>query len=590
MKITKPLIAMIVASLLFAFYVWDVDHVEKKVLTEIQNKQVMFQNPLDAIELTFSGEDGIINLKRESASTAWNITAPVKSKANDSVINAFLENLRGAKRQAQFSTDDFKKYGLDKPTRSVSVVLKRDEGQVTKTLLFGLQAMELGNVYAMIEDEKEIFTVSEWLYRQSKKNLSVLRDKKILSTSIARATSIKAETRHGEIEIKRENAGSTLWTLHTGDRAPIPADRGILDRLEMQLSSGQLLSIFDHPTSSTAELGFDDPSMRIYIDGKEELTVGTHVNQKEQFYAKTSDNKMGIISAGTVADFLRSPLEWGTKLFVWLDRDEIEVIETGSGNAMMTLMKTEKGWIFVETPGVPVRLDKMNNFLDAIRSLSALRLFRPFVSKENWNEYGILDETYRVLVESESGETQGFRFGRNDSKNGVTYVLREQDSSLWMIDFRGQGPVYKFRRDLEERRMVPGLVEKTDRIDIVMDAGTVVLQQQEATWKITLPNFPPATLPATRVTPFLKAFEGMEVESELFTKDHIKPTAVFQLYEKGQTEPYQTVGLVSRTATSAFFEADGRKVEVITRQFEPFDEEMVQLILLGKATIEQNNK
>lgn len=46
MKLHRPIIAMLSAVVLFLFYLWDVDRVERARLGNLQNQQVLFEIPL----------------------------------------------------------------------------------------------------------------------------------------------------------------------------------------------------------------------------------------------------------------------------------------------------------------------------------------------------------------------------------------------------------------------------------------------------------------------------------------------------------------------------------------------------------------
>ena len=581
MKLYRPILAILAAIALFVFYQWDVERVETSRMADLQGQRVLFQDPLQAVVLEFQSEKGTVRLERDDPTSRWQITTPVEAPANESIVNAYLENLRGAKRQARFPAEDLPQYGLDSPARQVALTTEAGDGRKTQNLLFGSQPAEFGNVYALVEGEEEIFTVSEWLYNQSAKTVRDLRDRSILQENIARATSYTVETPRHQFRLEREGQTSTDWRLVRENAPPIPADRTIVDRLQSTLSQGSFLQVIDDPTTPVAQLGFERPALVFKTNEEEIVSLGSRVPETEQFYAQAA-GRLGIVSAGLFADFFRHPLEWGTKRFVWMEQEEIQQIETQSGDNQMTLMKQDDGWILVESPGVEVRKDRLQDFIDGLLSFSAVGLVKPYLSPDAYIDYGIVDQSYRVKVTNADGSNQGFRFGRGDSQRGVIYALREQDSSLWEVDFRAQKRVYKFRSDLEERRMIPNLAERTHRLELETEEGVISLERTASAWELKLPEKSPLVISSPQVQAMLRAFEGLEVRSELYTRDQKTGDLAFRLYEKDSSQPYRTLELIAKEEDTVQFQTQGKIVEVSRRQYEPLEQMIAQLVLLSR--------
>jgi hypothetical protein len=238
--------------------------------------------------------------------------------------------------------------------------------------------------------------------------------------------------------------------------------------------------------------------------------------------------------------------------------------------------------------GVPVRPEKVDEYLQAITSLSAVRLARSTVPEADLADYGIVAASFDLTVTDRNGMQQGFRFGRTDTTEGMTFVYRKQDSSLWKMDFAGQARVFVFNRDLEERRLVPELTARTGRFEIEVGGQIVLVEQRGAAWMGTFPGERPALVPPNVLNGFMESFQEMERSAEMALMGRRDAAATFRLYEPGATQPYATISLINRNRSTraGVFLADGMIVEVDADQFDAFDEQMAQLLVAIKGSAE----
>lgn len=583
MSIWRPLIAILAFAGLLGFYLWDVDHVERAILEDLQEQQVLYQDPREAVALEIVHHDRRLRLEREGPDAEWQIVEPIRAGAADGVISAYLENLRGARRQSRLKEANPAEYGLASPELTVTLKMKNAEGTRERSLLFGKQMTDFGNVYAKLGDEPEIFTVSEWLYRQSMKSVADVRDKSLGLDEVARAAEIGIETRRHDFKVAREDRTSTSWNVVYKEGIKMPGDRSLIDRVQTTVGGTAFVDIYDEPTTSTEAMGLNDPTLRLSVDDSEVLRLGSTAGVEDLLYARTADGTIGSVSAARFAHFFRHPIEWGTKRFVWLADKEIEQIYTASGDATMTLMKTNKGWIFVEAPGMRVRKDKLEELKTNLLSLQAVKLIEPTLEEDEWRQYGILEESYRVIVEDTNGKRQGIRFGRADARQGRVYALREQDRSLWQVDFRQQSTVYRFRANLREDRIIPELIERTAKLGIESEKINITLSQTKDGWDASTPDGSSYALDSRQVRPLLESMQELEVESELYTRDHLPPVATLRLFEEGAGDPYRILELIEIGAEQATFASDGKRIMVPFAQYDAFDKELARLMMVVQS-------
>ncbi len=590
----RPLLAMLAAAVLFAVYLWDVNRVERAILRGMQAEQVLFQTPDLVTAVVFDNEHGRMRVERPGgAGDPWQIVEPSRAPADSSVMNSYLENLRGARRQASFPPEDgdLARYGLEEPSRTVSVTLTENGRESTRTLLFGRQPTELGHVYAKIEGEELVFTVSEWFYRNSNKQLADIRDRSILPGRLETATEMRVAGPAGSFRVERPDADSERWRMVREGHHTVPVDRVLMERLTENLQTGRFQEAGAPEGFEDADHGLDFPVARLIVEGETLFAVGNRVGERDQFYAKAGEDTVGIVSASLVTDLLRPAAEWGTKRFVWFEPREITEVHTSSGPSSMQLLRGDDGdWFFAATPGVPVHPQRLEDFLRAVTTLSAQQLVTSNLDEEDWRRYGILEEGFRLAATNTAGQTHSLRFGQTDSREGHTYILREQDNSLWQADFREGGRVFKFRRDLEDRRIEPELAERTSRFVIVVGGERMTLEKTQAAWRVEMPGERPTIMRPTAVVNFLELFEAMESDGEMLGLTGEEPQATFSFYDSADADdedPFLEIDLLSRTETVALFRKGERVLEVPADQFEPVDDEMVRLVLAAKAQAEQ---
>jgi hypothetical protein len=592
MKLWRPVVAAVVAAGLFGLYTWDLRATEMAALREQRRQRVLFVKPELVARVTFEEGERRAVVER-TAGGLWLMTEPEKRPANDDIVEAFLENLRGARRQAELEEGAARAVDFGSSPRRVVIEYRDEEtGQpMRRTLEFAPVAdQDAPRVHARLAEEPGVFTVSDWLYRQAGKGPGELRSNRVVAGQAAEWDRLEIATRRGaeSFALVRDPADSTRWNVAMADGRTLPADRTIVDRLLGNLTSMRFGSVADQVTSTAVELGLAPPVAEVRSAGGPLLAVGMAIPGKEVLVARGQDGTIGTIPAGVVADLFRSPMEWGSKRFVWFDRSAMEEIRVSAASSQFTLLREGGRWIFAEMPGVPVRQDSVDSLVEGLLGFTAIRLLATNVSDEDARARGILPETYKLIVRSPSGEEQGFHFGRTDTREGNTFVLRLQDRTLWAISFRQQHTVYRNRRELEERRIAPDLAARTTYFEIETPHAAAQFRRTGAAWQVTIPGEKPTLMRPLLVTGFLEAFQALESESEMLTPTEIPPEITFRFFEREGGPLVLRAGVVSRSRTTGntYFGVEGRMLEVPASQVEAMDQALTDLLIGAKADAE----
>jgi hypothetical protein len=176
---------------------------EKKVLTFEREK-------VDALNLTSA--DKTLEFKKNGSD--WTIVKPITARADFGTVEGALERVASVQMQGIVAEtgDDPKKYGLDKPSATISIVA----GSSTATLTLG--KTENGVVYAKDNSRPMIFTVAPTLSTDVFKDVSDYRRKDLFDSRSFNIDKISF-TRGGEtitLEKSKGTDGKETWKNSAG--------------------------------------------------------------------------------------------------------------------------------------------------------------------------------------------------------------------------------------------------------------------------------------------------------------------------------------------------------------------------------------
>lgn len=531
MKPTKPLVAGLVAALLFAIYLYDRGAIRERRLQDVVAARLI---PFDFAEAEFvrvQNANGEFEVEKR-ANGEWWIVKPVELRADWVQVKTLIDNLHASKKANTFEPDSLEEYGLDKPSPVVTVRGLLDGSTVERTLMLGHDTARIGRLYGKLGHEKEIFTVGDWIRNQSMVELSHLRDKSLMHFETGEIVALQL-TQGGET-IRIASRGDRGWWVETWDR---PGRQDFISRTLVALSSANAARVIDDPTTPTAQLGLDSPLLTLEVQalgGTQRLEIGQKVPGADQFYVRsTVQPGLAVARAGFVSSLLVPLAEWGTRQFCWIPPDEITRVETQSGTARMTLVRDANGeWIFEDYPGIEIHERRLQLAMEAWTTVAADR----FVSaartpEEEEREYGIREESFQLRLYDDDGQVHGMHRGRLDTIDQTAFVKRLQDGTIWKVDARQFGFVQAFRADLQDKRIEHGYADQVALIhyrDLVEDAEQT-LERGQAAWRLRVPGAPSFLINPLHVQNLIEAIEELEWESISVTEEALEPMVRIEL-------------------------------------------------------------
>ena len=148
-----------------------------------REKAAQFEASLIKIErediqsVTLIQEEGEI-IKYERTGDDWEITEPVRTSVEESVVNGNYSAFANAKikRRLNTTSDKLKNFGLE-PAHG-EVIVESIDGNIVE-LLIGDEAATRGDLFISFRDSNSVFITSDNLKTEVEKTLFNLRDKKI---------------------------------------------------------------------------------------------------------------------------------------------------------------------------------------------------------------------------------------------------------------------------------------------------------------------------------------------------------------------------------------------------------------------------
>jgi len=238
-------------------------------------------------------EDDIakIDLKRKDAGEIalaknagkWQIDAPQRLAADQTTVSTMLSSLSSlnSQRLVEEKATDLSPYGLAAPPFEADITEKDNK---TQKLLLGDNTPTGNAVYAKLEGDPRVFTVSSYEKNSIDKSLNDLRDKRLITASQDKISKVELITRKQDIEFGRNK---DEWQIIKPK--PLRADGTQVEDLVRNLTDAKMeLGTSDDPKKIAAAFASAAPVATAKVtdeSGTQELQVRKN---KEDYYAKSS--------------------------------------------------------------------------------------------------------------------------------------------------------------------------------------------------------------------------------------------------------------------------------------------------------------
>jgi hypothetical protein len=338
----------------------------------------------------------------------WQITSPPGIEADSEEWEQLASNVPRIEREDAVAQNasDLAPFGLKDPPVKLSAKMS---GGKTLEILFGAENPKKTHNYATLPGGADVFlTASNWT-RTFTKNVSDLRNKKVLEFETEDIDSVKIV--EGAKELEAQKSGEE-WNL----KKPVEtkADASEISSFTSSIRFARVNSFPDPPVDAKAA-GLEQPAITITLhDGKAKadrtLLIGK-TSETDRFYARDASRDTIFIIDKEITEKARRPLfDWRDKSITKVDRDKIEKIEVLRGADMLSLLKAGSDWKLPDDK--KLQWDKVSAMLNALDFEKAKEIID---APKALSTYGLDKPRLQVVLRQGSNELARVEFG-NESK------------------------------------------------------------------------------------------------------------------------------------------------------------------------------
>lgn len=277
------------------------------VPSDLRDRTIMAfdTNAVNKLELKYADRSIICEKKSDDEGEIWQITTPIKTKANSAQIDEILRQLHDLKAD-EFISDkpqDLTAYGLEQPQIQAVISI---EGSDTETLLVGKKAGE--SVYVKTASAESVYLVDAGIVDDLSKETLDLRDRQVmkfekndvkrieLKTSDVTITCIKQERDWRFIEPIREKAKNYVVNDILSKLEALKAEKFVAEK-----------------AARLSEYGLDKPDVKATMTFKDDsvktLLVGKKLPDSDLAYAKIAAEEVVFVIEKDVVDELKKDVD-----------------------------------------------------------------------------------------------------------------------------------------------------------------------------------------------------------------------------------------------------------------------------------------
>ena len=391
---------------------------EERQKQEEAKKKVFSVEDKDITEVSLVYPDRTITGVKKG-DKLWEITSPAGVEADPDEWEQLASNVPKIDRADTVAQNvqDLAQFGLKDP--AVKVTAKTKDGKAVE-ILFGAENPKKTYNYAALPGSNDVFlTGSNWA-KTFTKNISDLRNKKILEFETDNVDNVKII--EGTKELEAQKSGDD-WQL----KKPIEAkaDASEISTFTSSIRFARVNS-FPEPPVDAKTTGLDSPAIKITLhDNKAKadrtLLIGK-TSSTDRYYARDASRDTIFIIDKEIADKARRPLfDWRDKSITKIDRDKIDKIEVLRGTDMIMLLKSGSDWEFADKK--KAQWDKVSGMLNALDFEKAKDIID---MPKGLSTYGLDKPKLEVVLRQGSNELVRVGFG-NDSKMPEGIYLKTSD-------------------------------------------------------------------------------------------------------------------------------------------------------------------
>ena len=366
MKSRNLLVAAVLLAALSGVVWWAKKHPKSDTSTTADKSLKLVDVPADQLQqIEIKKKDGTaIDLKREGA--GWKMTSPNSFAADQDAVSTLLSSVSPLNADSVVADNSAQaaQYGLATPSLAVSLTRKNGK---TDRILFGDDAPAGSLVYAEHESDPKIYAVASSAKTSFDKTENDLRDKKLLSFSSEKLTSVELDNSKSSVVLGKNNQGDWQITKPT----PFRADSFQVDDLVRKLQDAKMDLANGADDQKKNESLFASGQLVSVVkvtDASGPKTLEVRKN-KDSFYAKSSVVP-GIykLSGDLGTSLAKNPEDLRNHKLFDFGFNDLNKLEYRNGAANSVYQKAGQDW---KSDGKSIDSGSVQAVIDQLRDLSA---------------------------------------------------------------------------------------------------------------------------------------------------------------------------------------------------------------------------
>lgn len=419
----KSIIAIIILVILwFAFTGWN----KHKSRTEAKKNEaksaatILKLKPSAIESFTLASSDGkSVTCVRQGKT--WSITKPLPIPADQTKVASFLDSLTSATIDQKIAPhpSDLKDFGLAPAAHTVQVTSNSTPANFT--LLLGNETPTSSGVYAQVEGQPQVFTITDDEKASLEKTLFDLRDTRAVTLNTDQIDKIHVQSGNQTYTLIKNPEGVWDVSLPPNVRADHFAVEGLVDSLQ----SLTMQSVVAETQSDDPKYGLNKPTLvakLITPDGTQTLTIGKAASSG--FYAVNSAlAPIFTLDESSVTQFEKSASDFRDKNFFSGDMFNVKTLEITTPAGHWAFAQNKNVWKQTAPSSKATSSDFVSALLDELRSLQASSF--PPAKPGQMNQFGFGKPAYTFKVTfGAKNQTQVVDIAQ---ANGHDYARRASD-------------------------------------------------------------------------------------------------------------------------------------------------------------------
>lgn len=569
-KGTFLLVAVFIGIVLYYFLMEIPAGEKKKEAKELSEKVLVFRTS-DVDELSITSKDQSIVVERKGGGP-WQITQPLKVKADAFAVEAFIDKLHDAhfSRVVEEEPEDLSAYGLKTPSLKIALKVK---DQPEMVLLVGDMSPIGESFYVKRSDQKKVLltknSLKDW-------NLKVfdLRDKTVLFFNTQDVT--EAELYRGGTLV-RFTKKDKVWSV-AGAIAAAKGDAKNIEDLLNSVRASRVSAFVEETPKDLTAFGLNPPAIRLTIQSgenspRQHLLIGSQ-NDKGRYYAKTNQaENVFALDATLVGMLSKKELDFLDKSLFEIKEENVAELRLRNRDENVQIVRDkldQKLWKIEQ----PVNNEGDNTALNSLLADLKDAHISEYIGNTaaDFKAHGLDSPQKQLTILTKENKSLVLRVGGQSDDKKLYYAAREGEPTVFTLSTNTVEKIFPSLQDLRNKKLLKFKVDEVAKINIQYPNKTLELSKQGEDWSLLQPE------QIKKIKPFvakdiLWALNNLEFDAiENSVKDEAglnHPTAQITIADK-QNKTMKTLLIGKQTADKSQYYAQVEGIGTIYRIKERF--------------------